>query len=126
MFKDGGYVMKKLICIPILILLVFTACNKNPSVVGVWQTYDIGVSIDSPEIPEYLTFVFKEDGTGSGPVGDFSRLDYPTFTYEVTDSVIKVHNDENRSFDIVYRFESDKLILTYDGYTRTLFRVSEN
>ncbi len=107
------------------LMIALYACEAKQSVVGVWRTYDIGVEIDSPELPEYLTFVFAADGTGSGPVSDLQRLDYPTFTYEVYDDVIKVHTDDDRDIEMKYFIDGDSMTLTFDGYTRTLHKISD-
>ena len=119
--------MKRILCILLLILftVAFCGCDENNTVVGVWRTYDIGVNIDSPEIPEYLTFVFNSDGTGSGPVGDFARLDYPTFTYKVEDGIIYAHTDDDLDIEMKYTLDNDTMTLEYSGYERTLHRVSE-
>ena len=112
------------ICILVL-MITLCACEKKQEITGVWRTYDIGVHIDSPEIPEYLTFVFNSDGTGSGPVGDFARLDYPTFTYKVEDGIIYAHTDDDIGIEMKYTLDDDTMTLEYSGYERTLHRVSE-
>lgn len=111
--------------ISLLLILSMPACEKKQDIIGRWRTYDIGVDIDSPELPEYLTFVFASDGTGSGPVSDLQRLDYPTFTYEVYDDVIKVHTDDDRDIEMKYFIDGDSMTLTFDGYTRTLHKISD-
>lgn len=111
--------------ISLLLILSMSACEKKQDIIGRWRTYDIGVDIDSPELPEYLTFVFAADGTGSGPVSDLQRLDYPTFTYEVYDDVIKVHTDDDRDIEMKYFIDGDSMTLTFDGYTRTLHKISD-
>ncbi len=120
--------MKKLLAIFMILLLCtsFTACDKKNDITGTWHTYDLGVNIDSPELPEYYSIAFAPDGTGRGPMGALDRLDTVTFTYTVEEDVIIAITDRNEEIVINYYFDGEKLILEWDGYTRTCEKYSDD
>ncbi|MBQ4105207.1 MAG: hypothetical protein IJC86_02330 [Clostridia bacterium] len=121
--------MKRLISVVLLILLccTLTACGEKSEIVGTWRTYDLGVSIDSPELPAYFTFTFHENGSGSGPVSTLDRLDTATFTYEdMGDGTIEAVTDEGKSLTMKYTIDDDTMFLEINGYTRELERVSRD
>ena len=120
--------MKRILSI-IMILLVcisFTACDKKNDITGTWHTYDLGVNIDSPELPEYYSIIFAPNGTGRGPMGTLDRLDTVTFTYTLEEDTIKVITDANEEIIMNFTFEGDKLLLEWDGYTRTCEKYSDD
>lgn len=120
--------MKKLIAVILVVFLfvAFTACGGKNDITGTWHTYDLGVSIDSPEIPEYYSVVFAPDGTGRGPMAGLDRLDTVVFDYTIKDEdTIEVVTDYGDTFDIRYWFEGDKLLLEWNDYTRTLHKYSD-
>lgn len=120
--------MKKIISVLVILAVCvsLTACGGENAIVGTWHTTDIGVNIDSPEIPDYFSVIFAPDGTGRGPMGSFDMLDTVTFTYTVEEDVIRVVTSSDKIIDIEYSFEGDKLILEWDGYTRTCEKYSDD
>lgn len=119
--------MKKLLAVfmALLVFVSFSACSEKTKITGTWHTYDLGVDIDSPELPEYYSIVFAPDGTGRGPMGTLDRLDTVTFTYTVEENYITATTDANEEIVIKYFFDGDKLILEWDGYTRTCEKFSD-
>ncbi len=120
--------MKKLLAVlfAVLICLSFVACGEKNELIGTWHTYDLGVDIDSPEIPPYYSIVFANDGTGRGPMSGLDRLDTVVFDYTVEGDLINVVTDEGKEIVIKYWFEGDKLYLEWDNYTRTLEKYSDD
>ncbi|MBQ8001459.1 MAG: hypothetical protein IJ298_09755 [Ruminococcus sp.] len=119
--------MKKIVSVILFVVLCLslTACGGNNKIEGTWHTYDLGVDIDSPELPEYYSIVFAPDGTGRGPMGALDRLDTVEFTYTAGDDTITVLTDRNEEFIINYTFEGENLILEWGGYTRTCEKFSD-
>lgn len=121
--------MKKVIAIFMVLLLCvpFTACGEKSRIWGTWHTYDLGVGIDSPEIPRYYSIIFAPDGTGRGPMAGLDRLDTVVFDYTIKDEdTIEVVTDTGKEITITYRFEGDKLLLEWNDYTRTLHKYSDD
>lgn len=120
--------MKKLIAFifAVIMCLSFTACGEKNELIGTWHTYDLGVDIDSPEIPEYYSIYFATDGTGRGPMSGLDRLDTVMFDYTVEGDLIHVVTDEGKELTISYWFEGDKLYLEWNGYTRALEKYSDD
>lgn len=119
--------MKRIVALFVVMLCVsFTACDKKNDITGTWHTYDLGVDIDSPELPAYYSIVFAPDGTGRGPMGTLDRLDTVVFTYTLEEDTIKVVTDTDKEIVINYFFDGDKLILEWDGYTRTCEKYSDD
>lgn len=120
--------MKRIVALFVVVMLCvsFTACDKKNDITGTWHTYDLGVNIDSPELPEYYSIIFAPNGTGRGPMGTLDRLDTVTFTYTLEEDTIKVITDANEEIIMNFTFEGDKLLLEWDGYTRTLEKVSDD
>ncbi|MBE6734103.1 MAG: hypothetical protein E7563_02010 [Ruminococcaceae bacterium] len=120
--------MKKLVALILVVFICvsFTACGEKSKIIGTWHTYDLGVGIDSPEIPPYYSIVFAPDGTGRGPMAGLDRLDTVVFDYTIEDDIIKVVTDYGDKIDIRYWFEGDNLLLEWNNYTRTLHKYSDD
>ena len=102
--------MKKLLAVLFAVLMCFsfTACGEKNELIGTWHTYDLGVDIDSPEIPPYYSIVFANDGTGRGPMSGLDRLDTVVFDYTIEGDLINVVTDEGKEIAIKYWFEKYK------------------
>ncbi len=126
--KIKDYVNMKKLMISFLVVvmgLFLISCGEKNDITGTWHTYDLGVDIDSPELPAYYSIVFAPDGTGRGPMGTLDRLDTVVFTYTLEEDTIKVVTDTDKEIVINYFFDGDKLILEWDGYTRTCEKYSD-
>lgn len=120
--------MKKLVALILVVFICvsFTDCGEKSKIIGTWHTYDLGVGIDSPEIPPYYSIIFAPDGTGRGPMAGLDRLDTVVFDYTIEDDIIKVVTDYGDKIDIRYWFEGEKLLLEWNDYTRTLHKYSDD
>ena len=123
--------IKKIIFVFLATMLTFSlfSCKKDGGADSFVQAEDnpfIGSWVQSFEDIVFTTYEFKEDGTGTIYVMDFTR----NFDYEFNDETVTLYvrvDDSTPTLDRIwaYEFNGDALSITEDGEFSVLFKKTD-
>lgn len=107
--------MKRILAVALLFIMVisFSACNKDNSIVGKWKTLDNIFSTAVDKDDTYMIIEFRADGTGVETDISYDRQSAHIFTYVVDGaSLIITTNSGTTVEECTYSIDGDTLIIT--------------